>query len=368
MHPRDPEVSMVFPVILAGGSGTRFWPLSRRARPKQFLSLGSPRSLLSVTAERALGLAPWARLRVVCGRAHGTAVQEHLPELPPGNLILEPIGRNTAPCALLAALHVLRQDPEGVVALLPADHRITRPDAFLDVARRAAERAAAGALVVLGIEPTRPETGFGYIEQGSVVGLDGVRRVERFVEKPDQVTASAYLASGRFLWNSGMVFVRADVLVAAMEEHLPELAAALLPLAPLLGSAAGDAAMEEAFVTLEGISLDHGLLEPLSLHGPAPVEVVAADGLGWSDLGHWSALHAFETPDAHGNVGDGERIAVNSTRNTVCSSGATVALVGVHDLVVVVTEDAVLVCHRDHAQEVRQVREKLAAAGRLELL
>lgn len=359
---------MIFPVILAGGSGTRFWPLSRRARPKQFLSLGASRSLLAVTAARALGLAPWSRLSVICGREHGAAVREHLPELHHGNLMLEPVGRNTAPCALLAALHVLRQDPEGVVALLPADHRITQCDAFLEVARRAGERAAAGAVVVLGIAPTRAETGFGYIEQGDALEHEGVHRVERFVEKPDGVTAAAYLTSGCFLWNSGMAFVRADVLIAAMEEHLPALAAALLPLAPLLGSAAGDAALEEAFATLEGISLDHGILEPLSLHGPAPVEVVTADGLGWSDLGHWSALHEIEAPDAQGNVGDGDRIAVNSTRNTVCSSGATVALVGVHDLVVVVTDDAVLVCHRDHAQQVREVREQLAAAGRHELL
>lgn len=357
---------MLFPTIMAGGSGTRFWPLSRHDHPKQFLALGTARSLLAETDARAAALAPPTRRFVVAGRHHAAGVREHLPELPDAHLLLEPCARNTAPCAALAALHVHAMAPDGVVALLPADHRIDDPLAFARVAQQAAARAEAGAIVVLGIVPDRPETGFGYIAQG-VATDGGAARVQRFVEKPDRATAEAYLAARTFLWNSGMVFARADVLLDALRLHMPAMMQALDPLAAQIGQPGYDAALAEAFAGLEGRSLDHGLLEPLSVGDGPPLEVVPADDLRWNDMGHWAAFHDLEAPAADGNTGTGPRVAVDSRDNTVFSEGPTVALVGVEGLVVVVTEDAVLVCPRDRAQDVRLVKDALVAAGRSEL-
>ncbi len=356
----------MYAVIMAGGSGTRFWPVSRRDRPKQFLAIGTDRPLLVETVARLDPLVPLERILVVAGAHHADTIRALLPGLPPDNLLIEPCARNTAPCVGLAAAHLAARDPDAVMAVLPADHHIGDPARFRALIAAAADRARRGEIVTLGIRPTRPETGYGYIhfDRTDTVDIDGVAacRVERFVEKPPREVAEQYLASGRYLWNSGMFFFTPRRILADIGRFLPATRARLDRIAAAIGTPAYAETLEREFAATEAVSLDYGVME----HADR-VRVVPA-AFGWNDVGHWAALADFGDVDDRGNVLRGDTVIVDSHGCVVQSEGPLVALVGVHDLVVVATGDAVLVCPKDRAQDVRRVVDRLAARKREDVL
>jgi mannose-1-phosphate guanylyltransferase len=354
----------VYAVVMAGGSGTRFWPLSRAARPKQFLALSGERPLVVETVERLPPLAAIDRTYVVCGPVHAPAVRELLPALPAANVLVEPCARNTAPCVGLAALHVARRDPRGVLAMLPADHHVARPEAFRAALAAGAALAEAGHVATIGIRPSRPETGYGYLKVGTpLAGFPGgAARVERFVEKPDRATAERYLADGGYLWNGGIFLFRADVILEEIRAAMPALAARLEAIAAALGTPAYDEVLAREFPACPSESIDYGVMERSSR-----IAVVPAD-FGWSDVGSFAALPEVRAADASGNVTGGEALVLDGKDNVVLADGRLVAVVGVDGLVVVDAGDAVLVCPRDRAQDVKKVVDELKRRGRSELL
>jgi mannose-1-phosphate guanylyltransferase len=343
--------------------GARFWPASRAARPKQLLDLtGSGATMIAATLARLAPDIPKERVLVVTGRATADAVREALPSIPRENVLAEPVGRNTAPCIGWAALHARRRSKDAVLAVLPSDHLIRKPAEFRAALRTAVRAARTGALVTCGITPDRPETGFGYIELGAPV-TDGLRRVVRFVEKPDLDTAKGYVASGRFAWNSGMFFFSAERVLAEIARQMPELMRGLAAIDA--GIAAGDerAVVDRVFPGLKAQSIDYGVMEGAAEIACVPVE------LGWSDLGSWSAAHDLSPKDADGNAFSADVVAVDAHGCLVrAPSDVLVALVGVEDLVVVDTGDCLLVCRKDRAQDVRPVLDILRDRGRSDLL
>ncbi len=346
-------------VILAGGSGTRFWPLSRRLKPKQLMSVFGGKSMLQRTVERVIPLRP-RRIMVVTNalQAAETARQlDYLKDMPI-DIIAEPVGRNTAPAIGLAATIIAAEDPEAVMAVLPADHYILAEEEFRATLLRAAAAARLGHLVTLGIKPNRPETGYGYIEAGQMPDDAGAYRVQRFVEKPMIEKALEFLAAGNFYWNSGMFVWQVRVILAEMEKHLPELASALrrLNIPPDTGDlpAALAPQVEAVYRQLKSESIDYGVMEKAG-----NVTVIPAD-FGWSDVGSWRALPEVMAPDGAGNVLiAGEGINIDSAGCLVYGGDKLVALVGVKDLIVVDTEDALLVCAAERAQDVKKVVEIL---------
>lgn len=351
----------LYAVIMAGGSGTRFWPASRQKRPKQLLTLFGQSSLLQQTVARLEPLCRPEQVLVVTGRDHAAAVGQQLPRVPAAQILAEPLARNTAPAAGLAAAWVARRDPETVCLVLPADQLITQEDLYIETLRRAVELARSEeVLVTLGLTPRYPATGFGYIECGQVLDSRGpqVCAVRAFHEKPDLPTAQAYLASGRHLWNSGMFIWRAGVLLAEMDRHLPELAAGLAELAPALDTAEQGQALEQVYSGLPAISVDHGIMEKSDR-----LRVVRAD-FGWSDVGSWEAMAELWPADQEGNASqDGRVVAVEAQGNLVSAQGRLAALLGVKDLVAVVTDDVLLILPKQRSQEVRRLVERLKDSG-----
>ncbi len=347
----------LYPVVMAGGSGTRFWPLSRKARPKQFLALATDRPLIVETVKRLEGLATPARTYVVCGPVHARAVRRLLSRIPAANVLVEPVARNTAPAIGLAILHVQARDPDGVLAVLPSDHHVADVPGFQAVLRRAAEVAQTGALVTIGIKPTRPETGYGYVQVGEPI--DGhAARVRAFVEKPDAPTAARYLASGEYLWNGGIFVFTARAMREAIDRHLPELATVLDRLAPTVGTPRHAAALKRHFPRAPSVSIDYGVMEKAR-----DIAVVPGD-FGWSDVGSFAALPEVRPSDADGNVVVGKGVVlVDSAGCVVVGSGRPLGVVGLRDMVVVDSGDAVLVVPRDRSQDVRAVVEALKARG-----
>jgi mannose-1-phosphate guanylyltransferase len=350
-----------FAVIMAGGKGTRFWPESTARRPKQLLDLlGVRKSLLRMSVDRALGFVPAGNVLVVTGRAIGDEVRGQLPDIPERNILVEPVGRNTSPCIGWAALHVRAADPSGVMAVLPADHFIRDETSFHEVMGAALGRAAeASTIVTIGIRPTRPETGYGYIESGDEV--DGrVLKARRFVEKPDRLTAEHYLMDGNFFWNAGIFNFTAERILADIGEHLPDLARGLETIDEAVrgGDAAREAAVvEEVYGRIEGVSIDYGVMEKKAA---GEIEVIPAE-FGWSDLGSWGAIYEHLPCDEQGNVVRGGAIPaledVSGCLVSTTHSGKIVALCGVRNLVVIETEEAVLVIPRDRDQDVRRLQD-----------
>lgn len=358
--------SHVFTVIMAGGGGTRFWPLSRRHRPKQFLSITAERSLLQTTWDRAVGVVGAAeRVLVVTGMDYEQLTREQLPELPADNLLLEPQARNTAPCIAWATAAVQARDPDGVTVVMPADHLIADLSAF----RAAADAAVAaarqhGALVTFGVVPRYPETGYGYIEAGEELSPDNsdegiaVHRVEQFREKPDRGTAEQYVAAGNFFWNSGIfVWTVADI-GAALSLHLPEARTAA---ERMLGAHDHDS-RAKAYAEMPATSIDFGVMERAD-----NVATVKAP-FDWSDVGSWAALQEVTDDNVGENVAFGTVVDIDSKGNLIHAPGALVALLGVEGLAVVQTDDVLLVASLDRSQEIKLLRERLKELGLDDLL
>ncbi len=360
----------LYAVIMAGGVGSRFWPHSRRAHPKQFLDVLGPSSLIQNTFARLQPLIEPERVFVVTHTDYVEKTREHLPAVPAENVLGEPVARNTAPCIALAAARIHALDPEAVLVVLPADHLIRNVAHFQEVLRAAVEEAAQGdVLVTIGIEPTHPETGYGYIQYDSTLrdGDDTLRAyaVQAFAEKPDLATAERFLDSGDFLWNSGMFIWRADAILRAIERHLPDVHAAFAAVeAAYAEDDAGDAAeaaVQRAYERAPKISIDYGVMEPAASEGA--VRVVPGS-FGWSDVGDWRAVYDLAEKDAAGNAAEGNVLLHNTSRSYArAHDGRLLALVGVHDIAVVDTGDAVLVCHLDATQQVKNIVDYLGSHG-----
>jgi mannose-1-phosphate guanylyltransferase/mannose-6-phosphate isomerase len=357
----DPIAGRIVPVILSGGSGTRLWPVSRESFPKQYWPLISDRSLLQDTATRALG-DEFAPPVLVCNNEHRFLVAEQmrLAGIEGARILLEPVGRNSAPAIAAAALLVAEQDPDAVLWMLAADHAIRNVDALHATLRHAVSAARAGRFVTFGMKPTSAETGYGYIEVGELLpDLPGVHALARFVEKPDAATAASLAFSGRHLWNSGMFVFTARTLLTEFETFAPDvLAAAREAVAQRTQDLDFLRLAPEAFSNCRGISLDYAVAEKTRKAAVVPTD------LGWSDVGSWGALWEIGDKDVSGNVISGDVVTEGATGCYVRSDGMLTAVVGLKDAVVVTTKDAVLAVHRDHTQDVKKVVDRLRKSGR----
>jgi hypothetical protein len=353
----------IVPVILSGGSGTRLWPVSRESFPKQLWPLVSDRTMVQETALRAHG-AGFAPPVVVCNNEHRFLIAEQLRSagIEGARIVLEPVGRNSAPAIAAAAVLVAEEDPDAVLWMMAADASITDAEALRQALAAAAGAARAGYVVTFGMKPTAPETGYGYIEIGDALpGAPGAHAVARFLEKPDAETAAAFLAGGRHLWNSGMFVFTARTLLAELAAHAPEvLPAVRRAVAERQGDLDFIRLGAEAFAACPSISLDYAVAERTR-----KAAVVPAD-LGWSDVGSWSALWDLGAKDADGNVALGDVVLEGAKDCYVRSDGMLAAVVGLQDAVVVVTQDAVLAMHRDRAQDVKKIVDRLRSTGRAE--
>ncbi len=371
------------PVILAGGSGTRFWPRSRRALAKQVLALDGKETMIQQTLGRLLPVAQEEDAWVITSRWLKEIIGEQLPGISAAHLISEPVARNTAPaCALTAFLLEQQGQAETVIGIFPSDHVVQNSERFAEVIRAGVELAAKGEnIVVLGVQPTRIETGYGYVEQGQRISLNGnvtdenvkAFRVRRFREKPDHTTAERFLAAGNFTWNAGIFLWSAKTLASAIREHAPEMAPILEKIAAAYGTDDFADVFAEEYPKCENISIDYAVLEPRSLKGELRSNIfcLPAD-FGWNDLGSWASLHEHLGEHESENVIDGGTdglVAIQSTGNYVYAPGKLVALLGVDGLVVVETDDALLITTRARSQDVskvvRQVHEGL---GREDLI
>ncbi len=350
-------------VILAGGQGARFWPISRMKRPKQFLSISATgESLIQATARRIVPLVGEDNVLIVTNKLHEEGIREHVPY---ASLLCEPIGRNTAPALGLAALHVAHNDPESVMVCLPADHAVSDEKKLRETLQAAIGLAEdVDSLVTVGIPPLRPDTAYGYIQRGEPVpGHSGSYAVNRFFEKPNQVRAQKYLDSGDFYWNSGMFTWRARVFLRALEQYLPGVYEALLTIEEHIGTEREQEATLAAFEKMESISVDFGVMEHAK-----NCSVVQALPYGWNDVGSWDAwADHFETDD-EGNLLHGDALAIDSQGCVLYSADRMVALVGAKDLVVIDAGDSVMVCPREKVQDVRKIVKELKARGREDLI
>jgi mannose-1-phosphate guanylyltransferase len=349
-----------YPVILAGGSGTRFWPRSRRRRAKQVLALEGGRTMIQKTVERLLPLSSESAFWIITNEFVSDAIRRQLPGIPAQQIVVEPEPRNTAPAIGLAAFLLEKLDPQSIIGMFPADHVIGDEKNFHQVIKSAVEIAGQGEnIVVMGIEPARAETGYGYIETGDKLDLQLVR-VMRFTEKPNQQRADQFFAAGNYFWNSGMFIWSTRTLCKALREHFSESSPYLEEIAAVWGTKDFAAKFAELYPKCENISIDFAVLEPRSAKGQHSSNMLClrAD-FGWNDLGSWAALydhHAAGLTDRSRNVVDGSDFyAVNSTGNYIYAPEKFVAAVGVNNLVVVETEDAILITTREHSQDVGKI-------------
>jgi mannose-1-phosphate guanylyltransferase len=369
----DYLASNFHPVILAGGRGTRFWPLSRQKRAKQLLALDGKQTMIQQTVARLLPLAPAKQFWVVTNGDLRPEIVRQLPKLKKDQLIAEPVGRNTAPAIGLAAFILQRTNPNAVIGLFPSDHVIANPERFREALAEGIEIAAADEnIVVLGIEPTRAETGYGYIEAGSL-SSGNVRHVKRFTEKPNAERAAEFLRSGNFYWNSGMFLWSAKTLANALTEHLPKTASLLQNIAADFGTKKFSGTFKRLYPKCENISVDYAVLEPRSAKGEQESNIfcLRAD-FGWNDLGSWTALHehhAAKSTPPDGNLITGQgTFTLAASGNYVHAPGKFVAVVGVKDIVVVETDDALLVTTRENSQDVGKVVKYLDEKKRTKLV
>lgn len=356
----------LYAVIMAGGKGTRFWPRSREKMPKHLLDIEGDKSLIRETVERIRPLVPPERTLVVTGRSHAVELIRRLPEIPAENVIIEPVGRNTAACIGLAALHIQDRSRDAVMLALPSDHRIENEVQFRHVLSEAAVMADSGEFILtIGIKPSGSETGYGYIEQGEIVLTKGdleIRRVSSIREKPDMAQAREFLKRGGFLWNSGMFIWKVSTILKQINHFLPELYEGLWKIKEAIGSELEEDVMGRIYPSLPSISIDYGVMEK------AEDVLVIPGNFGWSDLGSWDALWEVSKKDENGNAVRGRFIGVDAGNSMVYSPEKLVAIVGLSDIFVVETRDALLICRRGSSQDVRRVVEKIEKEGLKEYL
>ena len=364
------------PVVLAGGSGTRFWPRSRRAHAKQVLALDGERSMIQQTVERLKPLVTTEQIWVITNEYLAHEIADQLKGVPAGQIVQEPVARNTAPACGLAAFLIERQNPDAVLGVFPSDHVIADEPRFLKALQKGIAAAAAGNnIVVLGIEPTRAETGYGYIETGDSTEDDTAIHVRRFIEKPNQNRAEEFVAAGNYYWNSGIFLWSARTLANAVREHLPETAPHLEAIAAAYGTPQFDEVFHAEYPKCENISVDYAVLEPRSAKGEHSSHLYCIPAeFAWNDLGSWASLYEYQLEtrlrgDGEGNVtASAGHMALDSSNNYAYSPKKFVALVGVENLVIVDTEDALLIAHRDHSQDVGKIVKELGITGRTELI
>jgi mannose-1-phosphate guanylyltransferase len=358
----------MYAVIMAGGKGARFWPRSRNRLPKHLLDICSEKTIIQETVARIIPLTPPEKILIVTGASHARELIGQLPQIPPENILIEPVGRNTAPCIGLAALVVRKRAGNAVMAVLPSDHLIADEEHFRHVLAAAADMAARGDhLVTIGIRPTGPETGYGYIEEGKLAASErgeDIFTVKSIREKPDVELAKSFLAQGGFFWNSGMFIWQAATILKEMESSLPDIYEGLLDIDRALDTPAEAEVIADVYGRFRSISIDYGVMEKAK-----NTLVIPAD-FGWSDVGSWDALWEVSEKDDQGiasRSGEG-LISINSCNSLVYSPKKLVALVDVTDLIVVETDDALLICKRGASQEVKKVVEALEEKKRVNYL
>ena len=346
-------------LIMAGGQGERFWPRSRKALPKQFLSLTEDnKTMIQLTVERILPLVDMEDIYIATNENYKSLVREQLPLLPEENILCEPVGRNTAPCIGLGAACVSAKYEDALMIVLPSDHVIKYTDIFRKTLESACEVAKIGKnLVTMGITPNYPETGYGYIKFYKEQMLEEANLVEEFVEKPDLETAKRYLTSGEYLWNSGMFVWKVSTILSRMEEFLPDTYAGLMRIKDSLGSDAFSDVLKEEFVQFASVSIDYGILEKADSIYTLP------GTFGWDDVGSWLAVKRLHEPDDKENLLLGNVIAIDSSDCIIEGGNRLVALAGVKDLIVVDEDDAVLICHKENAAQIKDIIKELKEKG-----
>jgi mannose-1-phosphate guanylyltransferase len=350
----------LYAVIMAGGSGTRFWPRSRKTRPKQLLNITGDEVLLKKTIELMKPIIPVGRIKIVTVLPQANALRSTVPEIPEENILVEPVGKNTAPAIGMSALSVERDDPDGLMVILPADHYIEDKDKFQRRIMAGAHQAARGNyLVTIGIPPSGPETGYGYIEVGELIDeRDVIYCVKSFHEKPDIETATAFINQGNFFWNSGIFIAKASTMLREIEEYLPHNYTWLVKIGASLGKDEESRVITEAYQNMEAISIDYGVMERSN-----SVLMVVGD-FGWNDVGSWLSAAQYWPMDGDKNASVGEVVSLDSSRCIIYSPKKLVVLLGVEDLVVVEEDDALLICKKGRSQDVRKLVEILRSQGR----
>ena len=351
-------------LIMAGGRGERFWPRSRQSLPKQFLSLtDDKKTMLQLTVERILPLVAMEDIFIVTNRGYRELVRAQLPELPDENILCEPVGKNTAPCIGLGAVHIAKKYGDAVMMVLPSDHLIKYTSLFLNTLSDACEVAEQGGnLVTLGIAPDCPETGYGYIKFQPEQTLGRAFAVERFVEKPDLETAKAYLASEQYLWNSGMFIWKTSTILKNLQTYLPETYRGLYKIGEAIGTPMEEQVLEREFQAFEAESIDYGVMEK------AKNIYILSGAFGWDDVGSWLAVGRIKRSNELGNVVNGNVVTVDTRNTTIQGSEKLIAAVGLEDMIVVDSEDALLICEKDHAGDIKKVLENLKICNRTEYL
>lgn len=351
-------------LIMAGGRGERFWPRSRQSLPKQFLSLtDDKKTMLQLTVERILPLVAMEDIFIVTNRGYRELVRAQLPELPEGNILCEPVGKNTAPCIGLGAVHIAKKYGDAVMMVLPSDHLIKYTSLFLNTLTDACEVAEQGGnLVTLGIAPDCPETGYGYIKFQPEQTVGRAFAVDKFVEKPDLETAKAYLASEQYLWNSGMFIWKTSTILDNLQAHLPETYAGLCKIREAIGTPMEEQVLEREFQGFRAESIDYGVMEK------ARDIYILSGAFGWDDVGSWLAVSRIKRSNELGNVVEGNVVTVDTRDTIIQGGGKLIAAVGLEDMIVVDSEDALLICEKAHAGDIKKVLENLKICNRREYL
>jgi mannose-1-phosphate guanylyltransferase len=353
---------MITALIMAGGEGTRFWPLSRKDNPKQFLKLNDDqKTMLQETVERIKELVPIEQIFIATNEAYREAIKKQLDGIPSENIIVEPMKRNTAACIGLSSVVIEDKYPGSTMIVLPADHLIKNEKKFVNILSKAVMTAATGKnLVTLGIKPTHPETGYGYIhyvDHLHTIDGDQVFKVQNFTEKPDLDIAKEFLNDGNYLWNSGMFIWRLDSILYNIEKYLPEMYKSLVNIKNALGTDLEHKVIKNEFKHMESVSIDYGIMEKTD-----DIFVIPSS-FGWDDLGSWPALERIKKIDDNGNVVVGKHYGIDTTNSIIHSPNKVVTTIGLDDVVIVDTEDAILICDKNRAQEVKEIRKILADEG-----
>jgi len=356
----------LFTLIMAGGSGTRFWPRSKAAKPKQYLNLFGTDSLLQSTIKRFSIFTATDNIYVVSGRSQSEVLEQQTTMLPKANLIYEPVGKNTLPCIGLAAMFAERENPDGVMVVTPSDHLIENDELFRDTVLAAVKIAdEQNGIVTIGITPTYPATGYGYVQTAEdITGSEIIKqfKVERFVEKPNEVKAAEYLKQGGFYWNSGLFVFKISVFLDAVKQFAPALYADLRKIQADLGNPSFEQTLDTIYRAVEGISVDYGIMEHAN-------NIYLVEGnFVWNDLGSWESVYLTAEKDENGNAGAGESIIIDSKNSYIYSETGLIALVGLDDVIVVQDGNTTLVCKRDKAEEIKKVVDRLKAENKNQYL